>query len=252
MNHHQQRITCLSANDDNSLLAGGSWRTIWLWRLKPQYELIKLDGHEAWVTSVALSGNSRYLVSSGEDNVVNVWDVKKRSLLWKDSHINNEINAIIISKDNKLIIGGSDKSIRILDIATQKSEKILKAHSKAVTCLAISPDGRLLFSGSSDKTIKIWDLQKQEYIYEIKDNRSEITCLSISFMEQKLILASGSSDGTVNIFEINKDIKKGNLLDRFNVLKFNYKLIADKLFKVGNSQECLQRNKKLIFDLVKK
>ncbi|CAF0745205.1 unnamed protein product [Brachionus calyciflorus] len=35
-------------------------------------------------------------------------------------------------------------------------------------------------------------------------------------------------------------------------IKFNYKLIADKLFKVGNSQECLQRNKKLIFDLVKK
>ena len=67
---YQQRITCLSANDDYSLLAGGSWQTVWLWRFKPKYELIKFDGHEGWITSVSLSKNDQYLVSSGEDNVV--------------------------------------------------------------------------------------------------------------------------------------------------------------------------------------
>ena len=51
----QQRITCLSTNDDNSFLVGGSLQTIWLWRLKPKYEQIKFDGHEGWVTSVSLS-----------------------------------------------------------------------------------------------------------------------------------------------------------------------------------------------------
>ena len=222
---YQQRITCLSANDDYSLLAGGSWQTIWLWRFKPKYELIKFDGHEDWITSVSLSKNDQYLVSSGEDNVVNVWDIQQRSLLWKNHQSQNETNAVLINNDNQLIIGGSDKTIKILDISTQKVEKILKGHSKAVTCLAISPDGRLLFSGSSDASIKIWDLKKQEYIYEIQENRTEITCLVTDFIDEKLILVSGSSDGKVNILEVNKDIKKSNFLDRFNILKFNYKLI---------------------------
>jgi WD40 repeat protein len=223
--NYQQRITCLSTNDDNSFLVGGSWQTIWLWRLKLQYEQIKFDGHEGWVTSVSLSKNGQYLVSSGEDNVVNVWDVQQRSLLWKNHQSQDATNAVLINSDNKLIIGGSDKTIKILDISTQKVEKILKGHSKAVTCLAISPDGRLLFSGSSDTTIKIWDLDKQEYIYEIQENRTEITCLVTDFIDEKLILVSGSSDGKVNILEVNKNIKKSNFLDRFNILKFNYKLI---------------------------
>ncbi len=222
---YQQRITCLSANDDYSLLAGGSHQTVWLWRFKPKYELIKLDGHEGWVTSVSLSGNSQYLVSSGEDNVVNVWNVQQRSLIWKNYQSQGETNAVFISDNNKLIIASSDKTIKILDISTQKVEKILKGHSKAVTCLATSPDGRLLFSGSSDKTIKIWDLKKQEYLYEIKESKTEVTCLATSFMDQKLILVSGDSDGSVNIFEINKDLKKSDFLDRFNIFKFNYKLI---------------------------
>ena len=68
-------------------------------------------------------------------------------------------------------------------------------------------------------------MEKQEYIYEIQENRTEITCLVTDFMDEKLILVSGSSDGKVNIFEVNKDIKKSNFLDRFNILKFNYKLI---------------------------
>ena len=36
------------------------------------------------------------------------------------------------------------------------------------------------------------------------------------------------------------------------ILKFDYNLIAKKLFKTATSKECLARNKKTIFDLVKK
>lgn len=36
------------------------------------------------------------------------------------------------------------------------------------------------------------------------------------------------------------------------IIKFDYKLIAKKLFKIANSKECIIRNQKLIYDLVKK
>jgi len=46
--------------------------------------------------------------------------------------------------------------------------RTLRGHSHDVTCVAISPDGRLAVSGSRDKTLKVWDLSSGRELRTLK------------------------------------------------------------------------------------
>jgi len=94
-------------------------------------------------------------------------------------------------------------------------EKILRSHTKGVTCLAELGDN-LLASGSYDSTIKIWTLEDPEKpITTLLGHTDRIE--TILYMKEG-ILASGSRDGTIriwdtknnfNLIKILSDHKKG-------------------------------------------
>lgn len=51
---------------------------------------------------------------------------------------------------------GSSKA-KVWNLKGGKEALTLRGHSDKVMCLAMSADGKWLFSGSSDNTIKVWD-----------------------------------------------------------------------------------------------
>jgi WD40 repeat protein len=52
-----------------------------------------------------------------------------------------------------------DRTIKVWDLAAGKETLTLRGHTKDVSSLALSGDGKRLFSGSGDNTIKVWDLE---------------------------------------------------------------------------------------------
>eukprot|EP01125_Pyxidicula_operculata_P012270 TRINITY_DN4028_c0_g1_i2.p1 TRINITY_DN4028_c0_g1~~TRINITY_DN4028_c0_g1_i2.p1 ORF type:complete len:309 (+),score=42.96 TRINITY_DN4028_c0_g1_i2:22-948(+) len=58
---------------------------------------------------------------------------------------------------NKIFSGLRDKTIKMWDIETGKSEKSLKAHRNAVKCLEIYEE--IMVTASEDPIIKLWNLQ---------------------------------------------------------------------------------------------
>jgi WD40 repeat protein len=56
---------------------------------------------------------------------------------------------------------------------------VLEGHKGPVTCLAISPDGRLLASGSDDMTVRLWNLADGAPLKTL-ECKTRITCLAIS------------------------------------------------------------------------
>jgi WD40 repeat protein len=61
---------------DGQILASGSDdKTIKLWDLQTEQEIVTLSGHESYVKSVAFSPDGKTLVSGGYDKKVKVWQV---------------------------------------------------------------------------------------------------------------------------------------------------------------------------------
>ena len=54
------------------------------------------------------------------------------------------------------------------DLEAGKETLTLRGHTSAVTSLALSGDGKRLFSGSYDETIKVWDLEAGKEILTLR------------------------------------------------------------------------------------
>jgi len=124
---------------------------------------IVLKGHAKPIRALAVSGNSRWLVSGSEDRTVRVYDLKAgypaaEQVVLKGHEL--AVNSVAISPDGRwLVTGGRDSILRIWDMQNRQSMAApiaLQEHEGWISTLAFSPDGQWLASGSYDNTIRLW------------------------------------------------------------------------------------------------
>ena len=85
--------------------------------------------------------------------------------------------------------------------------RVLKGHTKAIWCVAISPDGRWLVTGSWDETARLWDLKSKnpaDGSRVLKGHTAYIFCLAISPDGRWLV--TGSLDKTARLWDL-KSVK---------------------------------------------
>ncbi|HZS05184.1 MAG TPA: caspase family protein [Blastocatellia bacterium] len=99
----------------------------------------------------------------------------------------------------------------------QKPELVVQTgHSKFVTVIAFSADGRLLASGSQDYMIKLWDVATGRELRTLSGHRDQINSLVFSRDGRLLASASGGEDLakpdiTVRVW----DVATGRMLQKF-------------------------------------
>ena len=112
-----------------------------------------------------------------------------------------------------LATGSADKTIQLWNMEdTKKPLHILSGHTEGITAMDFSVNGKLLASGSSDKTVRLWDVTTGQHLRTLTGHTGEIGVVTflgdkvlagITFVKDKA-LASGSSDGTVFIWNLDK------------------------------------------------
>ncbi len=117
---------------------------------------------------------------------------------------NSDVNAVVFSPNGKFALSGSDdKTIRVWNMSTLECERVLDGKTKAIVCLAISPDSRLALSGINDdgnlsedvvKTIQLWDIEEGQLLRTDVGHYNRVNSVAFS-PDGKLALSAGPGRG---------------------------------------------------------
>ncbi|WP_242033361.1 MULTISPECIES: serine/threonine-protein kinase [Cyanophyceae] len=111
-----------------------------------------------------------------------------------------KVYAIALSPTEPILASSSGTTIKLWDVQTGQPLRTLTGHLDVVSCLVVSPDGKLLISGSADKSIRLWDLQTGQRINTIALHTD--TILSLALSSDGRMLASGSLYDPIKLWDL--------------------------------------------------
>ena len=195
-----------------------------------------LEGHGGAVTSLVCGENSDgspLLLSGSRDKSIIQWELnfEGTKISYKDDQDNTKekilvgkplkslhghnhfVSSLALNSDNtKLVSGSWDKTIRLWDIASCKSDLLFKGHTKDVLSVGFSHDERLIFSGGMDNSLKYWNT-KGDLRYDNTQFNGWVSCILNIQKGKNNYIAVGCWDGTVKIlnseYNLDREIPGG-------------------------------------------
>src|SRR6185503_16582347 len=118
-----------------------------------------LEGHTAWVTSVAVTVDGRHAVSASDDRTLKVWDMSTGQMVRTLEGHTARVNGVAVTADGcQAVSASSDWPLKVWNLSRGQAVCTLKGHIDRVNGVAVTADGRHAVSASSDNTLKVWDL----------------------------------------------------------------------------------------------
>jgi len=169
---HKDRVNTIAISPDSRTLAAGTLKgNIVLFDLKNQRENnTQIPQKLEKVTSITFSPDGQTLTAVGYDKFFNtklyIWELGTQEVI--EISPQKIVNSIAYSPvDSRILVSaGKDKTIKLWNIRNPQREICTldpnrTRHTKEVTSVAFSCDGRFLASGSKDGIVNIWDTESK-------------------------------------------------------------------------------------------
>lgn len=127
-------------------------------QLKP---IFTFPAHISSIRTVATAGaDSKWLATGGTDEIVKVWDLRKRREVGQLTGHEGTITSLVFASRTYLLTTSADANMNLYRTRDWALLRTLKGHIGRINSAAPHPTGRLALSVGSDRTIRMWDLMR--------------------------------------------------------------------------------------------
>ena len=116
-----------------------------------------LRGHEQRVNEVIVTSDDKFIVTSGEDSLINIWNSTNLDCLHTLKIADKGPSCLVLTPDEKYVIGSAKSSVGVWDIDSGEAVQRF-TNDGTVTCLATSPDGIHILTGGDDGILRVWSI----------------------------------------------------------------------------------------------
>lgn len=126
---HTESCTAVAVSLNGEILSGGDDYTVWRWNSsgEPITKLVELESCVTFISWVPGAGSKKKVAGAAAD----------------------------VSKD-VCLVACADGTLRFINVASARVERVVECHSGAITAFAYSPDGSSIVTAGEDGYLKVW------------------------------------------------------------------------------------------------
>ncbi|KAG8858708.1 guanine nucleotide-binding protein subunit beta 1 [Tulasnella sp. 330] len=199
---HSGYLSCCRFLSDEKIITSSGDMTCMLWDIDAGVRIQEFSDHTGDVMSLSLSpANPNVFVSGACDATAKLWDIRSGKAVQTFVGHETDVNAVnFFPNGDAFATGSDDASCRLFDLRADR-ELNSYIHDNilcAITSVAFSISGRILFGGYDDWTCNVWDTLKGERVGVLTGHDNRISCLGVS--SDGTALCTGSWDSTLKVW----------------------------------------------------
>ncbi|HVB75863.1 MAG TPA: hypothetical protein VNE38_20115 [Ktedonobacteraceae bacterium] len=197
---HTAPITALAWSPDSKRIASASLdKTVLIYDVAHQKNLLIYRGHTDAVTAVAWSPDGKYIASASADKTVQIWDAASGKRALTLSGYTGAVTAVVWSPDGRYVASSSeDGTVRVWDAIHGKLILTYRKHTGVVMAVAWSPNGRYIASAGADTTVQVWDAKTASTVFVYRGHHAVV--LAVAWSPDSKRVASAGTDGMIQIW----------------------------------------------------
>ncbi len=181
---HTDWVTALAYSPDGVLLATGDRNGgAWVWEAQTGNEFHTLRGHGGAITSIAWRADSNLLATASEDGQVIFWELNNGGQVKKFAAHGGGTLSFDYARNGEFATSGRDKKVKIWK-ADFNLKKELPTFSEMVVEVAITQDGKRVFTADWNGKIEAWDATTFEKIGDLEGNPPRIADRIVALQKQ--------------------------------------------------------------------
>ena len=196
-------------------MAGGSANVLRIWNVMEgkMEKTFAIDGdgvgekgdkasrREAFMLSVAVSPDGKYIAGSGMNGKISVFEIGSGKLVSQSKLHKKPVRCVTFTPDSKYVVSGSDDThVGVIEALTGKTIQLMSGHESWVLSVAVHPSGNVIASCGSDGKVKLFDMDTNKCIQTVSEHTDQVW--SVSWSEDGKRLASAGDDRTVLLLAV--------------------------------------------------